>query len=708
VLGKIAKILSIAVALTMVLGVFAVLIPRTTAETPNAPMFVEPERMDIGPQLRSQSAGAYAIKTDGMISSTLSSAGGLGMNHTIGDTAPFLVIDNWYGYYFFSNFRMRGNGTYCEVWVQIDLNFTAGDPRNDWNKLQINDTNVNYIINQFDNNIYPKEKQYFGVPAALDGSNSLLKEYGYPDNYIFETKTPGRVMIMIGNIRDENYYYPSYPYYIAGYFDPALKTYYDRNIITIDCWDWKNRTTGNVPRPYVYESTVAHEYQHLLRDAYKPGDATWTNEGSSMYAEFLCGYGIDWSYVNSYFYTPDNSLTEWGDQGDINILADYGAADLFMIYVNDHFGGASTISAIFHDKLYGADSITDALKNLGYSGWNFKNVYRAFSLANLIRSDNPGNGLYNYKSIDLSSANPNVTSVFARVYYPYYGEVARSDYGTTRTILGYDTYESLLNSYGTNYYFALTSQWYTGVDPLMLKYEFAGWNSAPSASWQLQPDGSWWSGNSNMRDVTLVGSADLTNVETATLTFDTYYSAEETYDFCFVQVSTNGGVNWTSLSNQYTTSVNNTDVQAIIANMPGLTGDSGGWMTMSYDLSNYVGQKIMFQFRYMTDEGTTWNGWYVSNVYVNAQTNKLIDNGRDVIGLKTVYPDADYMITVYAPSQYTAVGLYLPSLLFNVTANDVSDTAMKSFSSLTIYDYAIIVVSTTQGPVDYQFGIINT
>ena len=37
-----------------------------------------------------------------------------------------------------------------------------------------------------------------------------------------------------------------------------------------------------------------------------------------MYAELLCDFGVDVKYINSYFATPDNSLTEWEDQGTIN------------------------------------------------------------------------------------------------------------------------------------------------------------------------------------------------------------------------------------------------------------------------------------------------------------------------------------------------------------------------------------------------------
>lgn len=703
-LTKMAKILSIAIALTMVLGVFAVLLPGMTAETPDAPKYVEPERYDVGPKLRSQVPSMSLIKSDGLVPQAALSAGGLGDYYEVGDIAPFLVLDVYYGYpspYFFDWFEMRENGTHCEVWVQLDRYFPDGDARND--RVTINDTNVEYIANEFDNVIYPTEKDYFAEPAALDGSNSVLEEWGYPESYLFRTTTPGKVMIMISNIRDANYY-TTYPYYIAGFFSPSFKAYYDRNIISIDCYDWKNRTTGDVPRPYVYESTVAHEYQHLLHNAIDADEEDWINEGCAMYSEFLCGYGIDVSYINSYLYTPDNSLTVWGDQ-DNNDLADYGAAAMFMMYLNDHFGGSDTISALFHNEDNGAASVTEALADAGYGDWSFDEVFHAWTLANLIRGDKPGDGLYNYDSIDLN--DPAAISRYETQWWydPADGYISHSDYyGDTHTILGYDTGVSMLGSYGVRYYELAPWTGWWDADPTMLKFMFDGSDYAP-LGWYNEY-GMWWSGASVNRDVSLTGTADLTGMEEATLTFDAWYDTEYLWDYGFVQVSNDSGATWVSLANEYTTEESESGAMpSIVDNLPGLTGSSGGWLTMSFDLSEYAGQEIMFRFRYMTDSSVTYEGWYIDNVYIN---DMLVDNGEDVIGLDPGYPDADYMITVYAPGQYdTWDGQYLLPLLFEVDVQHGLETALKSFSSLTVYDVVYIVISTTQGPVDYNFGTVN-
>lgn len=694
---KMTKILCVAVALIMVLGVFAVFIPTTIAAPSDEAVIADVEKIDIGPQIRAELPDVEAVAV------AASLAGASPMMHVF-ETYHNISEVEWYfaGSYSggFKQFQLRGIGNHCEVWVALDLTFPSGDPRNAYtSRITITDDHVNWIISQFDNNIYPIETEYFSEPPPLDGSNALLREWGYP--CFNETEDAGRVMIMIFNIRDSNYYNPSYPYYIAGFYSPTLCAYYDRNIINIDCWDWDNRTGPNSSRPWVYESTVAHEYQHLLHDYLDPDEDTWLNEGCSMYSETLCGYGIPYDYFARYLYTPDNSLTEWGDQGDINILADYGAAALFMIYLNDHFGGSDLISELVRSELNGAASVNEALLARNYTDWDFDKVYRAFSLANLIRSDAIGDGLYTYETIDVSML-PTLTTL---VYVPYHGIVQQSSYfGTTWTYDGYDTGVTDLGSYGTDYIVVptwlrdettLMSLFFDGDDVALIGWEMTyGWDGC-----------CWYSGASDLRDVSLVGTADLIGMEEATLTFDTYYEIEEGWDFGFVQVSTDGGKTWVSLENEYTTDEADPDAHpAIVENLPGLTGYSEIIVTMSFDLSEYVGQEIMYRFRYMTDWSYTEWGWLIDNVYIN---DELVDDGGDTIStLKPVYPDSNFMITIYAPQQYSNGNWIGLPLLMDINIDHADETVIRSVASLlSVYDYFYIIVTATQGPVDYNFGI---
>lgn len=698
---NVAKIISVLVALTMVIGIFAVMAPKSAAEMSEAPKIAEPESIDVGPMIREKAVDAsavYASLSDGILGKSA-----YGDYYDVGDVEYFW--DSYGGAWV--TIEKRGEGEHCEVWVGTDLSFPEGDPRNaEPGKFTITDGQVDYIIEQFDTVIYPIEAQYFGEPDNLTGDNSLFEEWGLP---FFQNDDGKKVMIVIYNIIDENYYDPDYPYYVAGFYSPTVEAYYDRNIIHIDCWDWANRTTGSAPRPYLYEGTVAHEYQHLLHDDADPMEETWLNEGCSMYSEFLCGYSTIWDNIYRFLYTPDNGLVDWGDQGDINILADYGGAMLFMIYLNDHFGGAEFISDLFHSTAHGAESVEEVLAANGFEDWTFNDVFKAFRLANLLHTDEVGDGWYNYVSLDWSDPDAmELYDGYLPEYDPYdYVVDASSYFGTTWTYDGYDTGITDVGSYGTDYF-------YTELYPYWdsLKFYFDG-DDYVTEGWELVPkpdsdgmligpptptDMCWYSGAGDEIDYKLIGSVDLTDMESATLTFDTWYEIEEYWDFGFVQVSTDGGQTWTSLANEYTTDEYDPNAYpTVVENVPGLTGSSDGWITMSFNLTEYCGQEILISFRYVTDWAYSETGWYIDNVYIN---DELIDDGDSVIGLAPEYENTDFLVTfVCYPTGN------LPWLIFDLNLNHDTEQSMRDFLSLArFYGDVIVLVTPTNGMVDYSFG----
>ena len=38
-------------------------------------------------------------------------------------------------------------------------------------------------------------------------------------------------MVLVSNVEDDNYYDPTYPNYIAGFYSPSFEAYFDRNIM---------------------------------------------------------------------------------------------------------------------------------------------------------------------------------------------------------------------------------------------------------------------------------------------------------------------------------------------------------------------------------------------------------------------------------------------------------------------------------------------
>jgi hypothetical protein len=88
----------------------------------------------------------------------------------IGTQKTFLIFDDFFGIYRLATFTMRGVGTHAVAWVQNNTNFPAGDCRNNFaDRIQVTDPQVNYLLNQFDTNIWPKEADAFSIAPPHDG-----------------------------------------------------------------------------------------------------------------------------------------------------------------------------------------------------------------------------------------------------------------------------------------------------------------------------------------------------------------------------------------------------------------------------------------------------------------------------------------------------------------------------------------------------------
>jgi hypothetical protein len=633
----------------------------------------------------------------------------------VGETALWSWYDGFYGGIAFSfGFMLRYADSNVEIWVQTNLDWGRASPWTgtfpygpEWRSNPPKgptDLQLQYLASEWGNKILPNETNFFGAPLTHDGTNAQAPGlFGLSADYY--TGAGNRQVILVCNIRDENYYLPNYggpgiayPYKIIGVSISDYEDYYyDRNVVTIDAisfdrqlgppgYTWPG-AAGPVTAPYAYESTVAHEYQHLLHHELCPGDVIFMNEGCSMYAEFLCGYGLDPSYPNSYFYTPDNSLTEWGDQGDINILADYGAGALWTLYLSDRFG-AGFLQYYFNSGGGGIDGINAALAHFKYKD-RFDDVYRDWKLANLIRADFPGCHKYNYQSINFNDPAyiPLRTNEIGGLPVPV---TKGTDFGNTITILGYDTGISKIARYGSDY--ITFENWnrpgfmyFDGDDYVELP---VGWTMTANV---------WWSGTGvNMQDTSIVGSAAVSAAD-PTLTLVTKYSTEPNWDFGFVQVSTDSGATWTSLSNAYTTSDYFTDVAAIYQSMPGLTGPSLGYpsfTTMSFDLTAYAGKTVQIRFRYMTDEASTVDGWWIQSATVsgNALTLAL-----------PLPPKAKFQVTVLQALVICKKTYYLPyDMMLTNPANKGMTLALANKPNFVVL---IVTPTASQGLNDYQFQV---
>ncbi|MFW9829411.1 MAG: hypothetical protein ACFFEY_17690 [Candidatus Thorarchaeota archaeon] len=587
-----------------------------------------------------------------------------------GDFKYWLIYDYWYGQPYLFPFLLMAQGDIAEVWVQVDLSWPSGDPRT--NPI-ITQDQVDYFLNEFENTIYPNEIDCFGMPDYHDGSDSFLIDLGwFPPDYYEDSM--GRTVILVSNIRDENYYDPRHKDYAEGFYSSDFEFYFDRNVISIDSYDWENRIGPNVAKPYFYEGVLAYEYQHLIHDDYfvesiQP-DEPWMNEGCSMFAEILCGYPPDWNAINSFFATPDNSLIEWEDQGTRNILADYGQAFLWVTYLFDNYEGI--LKDYFANHVPGIEGLNEIFPE----NTDFDEVFRKWRIDNLLKR--------NYDSLDLH--DPAVNDI--RVY-DWTGESKGTDFGNTITILGWDTGISKLGTYGTDYFK------FSGFNE-EVKFSFDGQDDIPVPGWIVDTE-TWGF------ETFYPPAGDLDDlVHTATvqgggvLTFDTFYYIEDYWDFGFVQVSTDGGNTWTSLENAYTTYDHDpTALGAIINNLPGFTGCSGDWIDdMAFDLSAYTGE-ILIGFRYMTDWSTVDPGWWVKDVKVD---------GTPVTNFFTESLETNFTVdfVIFKENE----GEFEVENIIELQLDDLTEVGTK-WLDLDDDEFCIVIVSINTGLGDYEFSIIE-
>ncbi|MDL4841747.1 M6 family metallopeptidase [Aquibacillus rhizosphaerae] len=492
----------------------------------------------------------------------------------------------------FKEFTLRSVGDNVEIWVANDLSFPDERPAH-----VVTQEQVDKLRDEFDSNIYPKTTAFFGTPDVLDGSNSTLPDMvGLPDDYY---EGSDKVIMLVDNIIDEGYTNPDYPFFVAGFFWQTLENYIDRNIITIDTNSWETKLENT------FFSTTMHELQHLIHADNDGDETTWVNEGMSTFSEYLGGYGHGTGAINFLLDHPENSLVNWDEHvGAVTgpeTIADYGLVYLFTLYNYEQFG-QEFIREVALSELNGIDSYNAAYKANGINE-DFQSVYEKFITALLMdeqQNVKGQKGQYGFETINLRelpvedgkqrgmTVNLEKAEQFEKDGVPAWG----ADY----KVLDFD--EKIVDVLFKGIDF-LPLSWETVADPLGTEEQV------------------YWSGDGDEVDHNLIFEADLTGASEATLTFDNFIDIEEQWDFGVVQVSTDGGSSWTSLSNENTRSdVVEEGYLKIKENVPGFTGHYEEWQQESFDLSEYAGQDVLISFRYLTDWGTTNAGWYIDNIEI--------------------------------------------------------------------------------------------
>ncbi|MDQ2910576.1 MAG: immune inhibitor A [Actinomycetota bacterium] len=586
----------------------------------------------------------------------------------VGTTRTWLALDDSAGFYR-KQYTLRGVGSHSEVWVvtpvsrpfngfdSIGTDFQAGDCRNGA-RTTVTDTQVNYLIGQFDNNILPKESAEFSVAPDRDGTNQTVLPplNGVPSD---SSGAGEKTVVLVDNVRDSNFRDLNNTQgdsYIAGFFSSGLNELFDRNVMTIDAFDWLHRTGANPPhepvpgnnctsapsRPFLYEGVFAHEYQHLLEYYQDPEEVNWVNEGLSDFAIDVTGYdfatrpvsqiGFD-SHLqcfmgNLVFQTdanpnprgggPENSLTLWGDQGDGEILCDYGAAFSMMEYLASQYG-RGFMSALHRNPAEGFAGLQSVLGSRSIASVALHRWAAAMALDGVLDRGAKMPLVFVPKSrFQIAALDAGINWDNPDAYSSPGAPPNGSDYVRLRD--GQDHY---LKADDIN---SISFQGVKTLEPQPVEWTVT--TAAPDHG----TDAALAAPDADNKDAAIVRSVAVP-AGSPTLTFDTKYDTEPGFDSFFVQVSTDGGKTYHSLANADTTCDLDPGADKTLKdNCPGLNGDSGGWKSETFDLSPYAGQTVLLAFRYITDANTRGSGVWVDNVLVGGN---LVSDGSSLAGWQT-------------------------------------------------------------------------
>jgi hypothetical protein len=545
----------------------------------------------------------------------------------VGTVRGWLGLDDFNGVLYRKDYTLRAVGTNIEVWVANDTAFPAGDCRAQIpNSTTVTDAQAADLANEFDNNMYPKEVATFSRPPDRDGSNALISGDFTGDG--------NKTVALIDNVRDDNFYtFPAAPTYIAGFFSAQFNELTDRNIMTVDAFDWAHRTgvnpaneptadlcTSRPARPRLYEGTFAHEWQHLLHYYTDPFEGNWINEGLSDFAQTLVGYvdgtrtvfdrGADshlycfqgFGTVQTPFNTnprdcggPENSLNLWGEGTPNEVLADYGNAYSLMLFLFDRYG-TDFMSRLHQDgERQGLASLDAALEAEGVS-----DMYKVLhDYQSMVLLDKPiGDARH---GVVLGVPKSRVTTPSLRSTINQANPQINNNPGAGPN--GAD-FVPLQAANGTVL---------NGRDLRSLSFQGAATLPAKPLEWSIvanDPDRAGnpvlWSGNDSNTDAAAVARVTVPTAD-PTLRFLAKYGAEFGFDYGYVMVSTDGGATYTIIPGDKT-------VDAPLG--PGLNGTTDGFEPHSYSLAAYAGQNILVGIRYVSDGGVNEGGLLVDDITV--------------------------------------------------------------------------------------------
>ena len=180
-----------------------------------------------------------------------------------------------------------------------------------------------------------------------------------------------------------------------------------------------------------------------------------------------------------------------------------------------------------------------------------------------------------------------------------------------------------------------------------------------STAWELQSD-EVYSGTQAWKavDGSSTGTAileyafDIGVGDVSNLVFTHFYDTEATWDGGLVEISIDGGITWIDLVDDF---ISNGYNSTIFNSKPGFSGNSGGFITSTVDLSAYNGNVVRVRFLMNCDQYVGGNGWYIDDVFIEnleryipnvatAITDQFTATGRLIGPTKVLVGPNDFVV----------------------------------------------------------------
>ncbi|MCP4167633.1 MAG: hypothetical protein GY759_17330 [Chloroflexi bacterium] len=453
-----------------------------------------------------------------------------------------------------------GNGDNDENW-QIDAELLVkSDHLYMWGEVgtKLNTDDLRRSAEFFDTEIYPTNRAFFGSEwsPGIDNDPRLhvLHATGIGDTVAGYFSTADEASSLINPFSNEK------------------EMFY----INVD-----NTDIGST----FYNGVLAHEFQHMIHWNQDLNESTWMDEGAAELAMQLNGLGrSDDSYRPEDLFAddPDVQLNSWPDSDDTYVH--YGVSFLFLNYFLGRFGEEVT-QALIAEPANSVEALDNVLQqfNLGLS---VDELFADWLVANWLDDPSLADGRWGYT-----------------LYDP-------ADWTTSE-------HHRRLPAEGSGVVHQYAADYITVDAKGDVNITFSGQpTNKLAATDAYSGDWAFWSNRVNVSDTRLTMPVDLSDIDTATLRYQTWYDIEELWDYAYVEVSTDGGDTWTMLETNRTTEDNPNGTGYGI----GYTGQSGQesaeWVQEEVDLSDYAGQPILIRFEYVTDTAVTQPGMFIDDVEI--------------------------------------------------------------------------------------------